>query len=259
MIWQPITWIGAALALLTGLVLGSFANLLADRTPDRLSIVRPRSHCPGCGRILSAWELIPLVGCLILRGRCQTCGRAIGLRTPVVEAFVGLMGPVWLLRLGPSPGWIAAMAATVLLTALFVTDQERRILPNRLNLALGLIGLGWSAWLGQGWLNSIIGLVLVGALVLLIGWGYRRFTGSEGMGGGDPKLAAALGAWLGPVFGLHALAAGAGLGAVMGLVLMVFGLADRKTALPLGTFLAAAGLVWLFLRADYLLLGPVLR
>ena len=179
MIWQPITWDGATMALLIGLVLGSFANLLADRTPDRLSIVRPRSHCPGCGRILSAWELIPLVGYFILRGRCRSCRRAIGLRTPLVEGFVGLMGLAWLVRLGPSPGWIAAMAATVLLTALFVTDQERRILPDRLNLALGLLGLGWSIWLGQGWLNSVIGLALVGALVGLIGWAYYRLTGTE--------------------------------------------------------------------------------
>ena len=240
--WLLLTGFGA------GLIIGSFVNTVADRLPQGESLVRPRSHCPGCNRTLSWWELIPVASYLWLGGSCRTCGRPLGPRTPAVELAVGLLGGLAALKLGPTPAGAVLLLLVSALTALGVIDLERGLLPDKLTWPLLAGGLAWSWAQGPGLSWSALGAVVCGGLVWLIGAAYLLIRKRPGLGGGDPKLAAALGAWLGPSTGLLCLALGAGLGALYGLGLIALGRAGLKTALPLGPFLAFSGILWVLLR-----------
>ncbi len=231
-----------AFAGLIGLCLGSFVNTLADRLPAGLSIVGPRSACRDCGRSLAAWEMIPLAGYLALRGRCRTCGAPIGWRTPVVEFTAGVLGLALAIRLGFSPAWAVGLVASMGLLALIVIDWEHGLLPDALTLPLLAAGPLWR-WLAKGDpVPSLLGAAVCGGLLLVVRLGYRFLARREGMGGGDPKLAAALGGWLGAAVGLEAVVVGAGVGVIVGLIMILAGRAGWRTALPFGTFLGLSGL-----------------
>ncbi len=234
--------------LAAGLILGSFVNTVADRLPSGGSLIRPRSHCPGCERTLAPWELIPVLSFILLRGRCRTCGRPVGWRTPSVELAAGLLGALVTLKLGLTIS-AAGLGILVLgLLALGIIDLEKGLLPDTLTWPLMAGGLAWS-WAGGpglGW--SALGLVVCGGMVWSVGLAYRLLRGYPGLGGGDPKMAALLGAWLGAEVGLLALVSGAGAGALYGLTLVALGRAGLKTSLPLGPFLAFSGVVWSLLR-----------
>ena len=240
---------GSCLAgLAAGLILGSFVNTVADRLPLGRSLVKPRSHCPGCRRTLAWWELVPVLSFIVLRGRCRSCGRPVGYRTPLVELAVGMLGALIGLRLGPTASGLVLLLLVCGLVALGLIDLEHGLLPDSITWPLLAGGVAWSWAVGPGWKWSLLGLVACGGGVWLVGLGYRLLRGRPGLGGGDPKLAAALGAWLGPQTGLLALALGAGAGALYGLVLIALGRAGFKTALPLGPFLAWGGILWAMLR-----------
>lgn len=244
-------WYLAAAAI--GLVWGSFINTVADRLPQRTSLLWPRSACPGCGRRLAWWELVPVASFLALRGRCRSCQRPIGWRTPAVEAGLGLIGVIITAQSGFTPTGGLTLGLAGGLVALAVIDLEHRLLPQALTLPLLGGGVAWSALAGPGLQTALWGLVVCGGLIWAVGLVYRRLTGREGLGGGDPKLAAGLGAWLGPEAGLMTVVLGAGTGAVLGLIFIALGRASLKTALPFGPFLAFWGLVWLLIRP---LAGP---
>ncbi|MBW1712782.1 MAG: prepilin peptidase [Deltaproteobacteria bacterium] len=245
-----VPWV-LILAALVGLILGSFINTVADRLPQGRSLVRPRSCCPGCGRGLTWWELIPVFGYFLVKGRCRTCGRAIGWRTPAVEGLTAGVAVAISVRVGFGPEGGLALVAAGTLIALSVIDLETGFLPDRLTLPLAAGGLAWSWAVGPGLKVSLLGLVICGGLLWAVGLGYLRLTGREGLGGGDPKLAAGLGAWLGPEVGLWAVVWGAGLGSILGLSLVARGKAGFKTALPFGPFLALSGLAWLLIRPPF--------
>jgi len=239
------------LGVLAGLIAGSFFNTVADRLPRGQSLVGPRSSCPGCGRRLSWWELVPVVSFVVLRGSCRTCGRSIGWRIPTVELICGGVGLASVLRLGPT--WQAALSLVVggLLVSLAAIDLETRLLPDRLTWPLMGSGLIHSWVWGTGLKWSLAGFLICGGLLWVVGFGYQRLTGRVGLGGGDPKLAAGLGAWLGPEIGLAAVVWGAGAGAAAGLGLVALGRAGLKTALPFGPFLALSGVAWLLIRPPF--------
>lgn len=251
--FQIEAWPIAIFGLVWGAVWASFANTVADRLPEGQSILRPGSACPECRRRLAWWELIPILSWSALRGRCRTCDRRIGPRTLLVEILGGLMGVWTVLRWGFGPAAVMTFLAGWCLLTLGVLDLERRLLPDRLTLFFWALGLVWKGWLEPVWsgtgtiwpslLQASLGALVLGGLLALVGFVYRRLTGRIGLGGGDPKLAAGLGAWLGPQSGLEALVLGAGLGAAVGLVLVLTGRAGFKTALPLGSFLCGSGLV----------------
>jgi len=240
--WLPLT------GFLLGSILGSFVNTIADRVPGDLSLVRPGSHCPECERTLSWWELVPVLSYIILRGRCRTCGVPIVPRVPLVELFLGLLGAVIAIRLGPTPEAAILLALVCTLTSLGIIDLETGLLPDRITYPLLAAGLIWSWTMGPGLFRSALGVLICGGLVWLVALAYLRLRGSPGLGGGDPKLAAALGAWLGPQSGMTALALGAGMGALYGLGLILLKRAGFKTALPLGPFLAGSGIIWAVLK-----------
>ena len=240
--WFVLTFAGAY-----GLVLGSFINVLIYRLPRGMSVARPRSHCPACGRPVRWYDNVPLLSYLVLRGRCRSCGAPISPRYPLVEAASGGLVVLAVVRFGPSATGVAAAVFLLLLLPLALIDLEHHILPDVLTLpgiAVGIAG-GVLGALVPLW-DSVGGAVLGAALPYLVIVAYRVLRGVEGMGLGDVKLLAMIGAFLGWRGALLTLCLGAAAGASVGLALIVVRRGRLDTELPFGTFLAAAAVVVLF-------------
>lgn len=239
----------AALFAGVGLVIGSFLGLVSLRFPAGEDMVRGRSRCGGCGRDLPPWRLIPLLSYVLARGRCRDCGAAIPARYPLMEAACALIG-VWAALSQPSLA--AAVLTAVLgwqLLLIAVIDGENFWLPDSLTLPLLATGLLAAMLLERVALpEAAIGAGVGFAALWLVGRAYRRLRGREGLGGGDPFLLAAGGAWVGWI-GLPSIlvwAATAGLS-----VVLARALSGRRVSgedrLPFGVFLALGiWLTWLF-------------
>jgi len=235
------------LVALVGLVIGSFLNVCIYRMPRDLSVVWPASRCTACGREISWYENIPVLSYAVLRGRCRTCGEHISLMYPVIEvlttcvfaATYAVFGLTWLLPIRAVFG--AAMIV------LLVIDLQHQILPNEITLSGIVVGLAASFAVEPGWRDALIGAVAGGGSLWLVAWGYERLRRQEGLGFGDVKMLAMIGAFLGWKLMLLTLVGASLLGSLTALALMVSGRADWQSKLPLGTFLAAtavpAGLV----------------
>jgi leader peptidase (prepilin peptidase)/N-methyltransferase len=237
------------LALLTGSIVGSFLTLLADRWPRGEDWVATPSHCRACGHRLSAAQLIPLISFAVQRGRCAWC------RTPLpADLWLGELGgaivAVIAVGAGGNPAGIAALAlfgAALLVLALL--DARHLWLPDAITLPLIVLGLA-AAWVlpDIAWPERAAGAALGWAALEGLRRTYRRLRGRDGMGGGDPKLLAAIGAWLGiaALPGVVLTAALCGLGWA-GLQALRGRAAGGTTPIPLGTMLALAALAWLAL------------
>ena len=246
---MTVTPIGlfAFYALLVGLVVGSYLNVVIHRLPRGMSTVRPRSRCPRCDRQVRARDNIPVLSYLLLRGRCRDCKAPIHWRYPLVEAATAALFVASVLRFGVSVDALAAAIFCALMLSLAMIDAEHYILPDRLTLPGVVVGLAlspWVSWLGLGtaFLGAALGAGILGAL-----WGgWYLLRGEEGMGLGDIKMLALVGAFLGWRGVLVTLFFGALSGAVVGVALISRGDGSMKTKLPFGTFLAAAALLALF-------------
>jgi leader peptidase (prepilin peptidase)/N-methyltransferase len=236
----PVPLPFVVLAAVFGLCVGSFLNVVIHRLPRDGSIVWPGSHCPGCARPLAAWENVPLLSFAVLRGRCRGCQKPIGWRYPAIEATGGAIAAFTMLWLGPTPAAVFAGTFLFLLLAIAVVDLEHRIIPDE--LSAGVLGLGlWARGPApDALLAAVCGALFGFFLLLLLAAGYRHVRGQEGLGGGDIKLAAGLGAFLGVPGVLLTLMGAASAGALVGLTMMALGRAGPKSALPFGTFLAPA-------------------
>jgi leader peptidase (prepilin peptidase) / N-methyltransferase len=238
-------------AALFGLIAGSYLNVVIHRLPRGLSTVRPGSSCPACGVPIRARDNLPLLSFLLLGGRCRACRAPIGWRYPLVEATTAAFFVASLERFGPSLAAIAAALFCCLMIALGLIDLEHYILPDRLTFPGIAVGLALAHWLPWGGFWHALAGALLGAGVLLAiygaWWVLRR---EEGMGLGDVKMLALIGAFLGWQATLVTLFFGSLLGAVAGLVLIWRGGLGMKSKLPFGTFLAVAGLVALFVGPE---------
>jgi leader peptidase (prepilin peptidase) / N-methyltransferase len=187
---------GVLFAGATGLVFGSFIATLVLRWPAGRSVFG-RSQCDGCGRPLGAPDLVPLLSALISRGRCRTCRAPIDRFHWQVELGSAAIGVIALALVPGAAGWLWALLGWLLLP-LALLDARHFWLPDRLNALLAVAGLLFAGpMLGTSLLDRWIGALAGGAVLALVAWAYRRARGAEGMGGGDPKLVAAIGAWLG--------------------------------------------------------------
>jgi leader peptidase (prepilin peptidase)/N-methyltransferase len=216
-----------------------------------LGIARPRSRCPACGTPIAAWHNVPVLGYLVLRGRCAACGVSIGWRYPAVEAFVGLLFVAVAWRFGPQPVTILWCAFAAVLVAASLVDWDTTLLPDGLTLPLlwgGLLAAlaGWTLPLPDAVLGAVAGYLSLWAVY----WFFKLATGKEGIGAGDFKLLAALGAWLGWTMVLPIVLMASVLGAVVGLGMKAAGALREGRFVPFGPFLAGAGLV-------VMLAGPV--
>jgi len=230
----------ASIALLPGLALGSFLNVVVARVPLRRSVIRPGSACMACTAPIAWYDNVPLVSYLSLRGRCRRCGARIPLRYVLIEAATGLLVAGSLLAFGAHPTALVAMVFCAALVAVSATDFEHRIIPNRIVVPAAGIVLVARTIIDPSPEWALGALAAAGFLFLAL------LAYPAGMGMGDVKLALLLGAMLGRTVGV-ALMVGMFAALVPSVVLMVrHGAAARKMALPFGPFLALGGLVALF-------------
>ena len=266
---QASAALSAAVALAFGLLVGSFLNVVILRLPPRLEwqwrrdsreilelpehyepappgIVVQRSACPKCGHKLAPWENIPVLSFLMLRGQCRGCGSPISWQYPLVELATGLLFAACMWRFGFSAEGLAALVFTGLLVAMSGIDLRTTLLPDQLTYPLLWIGLGLATMtLFVSPVQAIFG-ALAGYLSLWsVYWAFKLLTGKEGMGHGDFKLLAALGAWCGVGGILSIVLMSSMIGAIVGSLWIGLRGRDRATPIPFGPYLAAAGWVQL--------------
>jgi len=256
---------------LLGLVVGSFLNVVIHRLPrmierqwrrdcaesqgnpppvstDTYHLALPGSHCPHCGHTLTPWENIPVISFLWQRGRCRKCNKDISWRYPAVELLAALSAIIVANHFGPTGQMLAALGLTWTLIAASAIDLEHQLLPDILTLPLMWAGLALS--LESVFVDpatAIIGAITGYIALWSVYWSFRLFTGKEGMGYGDFKLLAALGAWLGWANLTLVVLLSSLVGSIIGISLVLFGRHDYQRPLPFGPFLAAAGwiaLLW---------------
>jgi leader peptidase (prepilin peptidase) / N-methyltransferase len=229
--------------LLLGLAVGSFLNVCIHRIPLGQSLTMPPSRCPGCDYRLRWFDNIPVVSYILLRGRCRSCRMPISLRYPLVELTTMVLFAVH----GEVFGWSALLVPRLLfacaMVVLFAIDLEHQLLPNVITLPGIAIGLISSAVLPPGIVDAIIGVLVGGGVLWLIGEAYFRYSGQEGMGGGDVKMLAMIGAFLGWKLVLVTLVLSSVAGSLIGVLVIAVKRGGMKYALPYGTFLALGALI----------------
>ena len=227
----------AALIGLLGLFVGSFLNVCIYRLPLGRTVLWGRSHCPNCDRQIRAWENVPVVSWLVLRGRCAGCRAPISMQYPVIELIVGLLfaGGAWLY--GPTLLLVDRLIFACAMVVLFMIDLQHRILPNVITLPGIVVGLAFSLVLPPGFRAALIGAVACSLILFGMGELVSRVLGKEALGFGDVKMTAMMGAFLGWQLTLVALFLASFLGSVIGIGLVAV-TRDRDYQIPLGSFLA---------------------
>lgn len=263
--------LAAVVGGVVGLCVGSFLNVVIHRLPKmldrgwlaqcaelsgqsppelpRYNLITPRSQCPACGHRIAAYENIPVVSYVLLRGRCSACHAPISRRYPIVELLTGALTVAAILRFGPTPAAVAAWVLLWSLTALTFIDFDTQLLPDNITLPLLWVGLlanvaGFVP--GVNLRDAVIGAIAGYLALWAVYWLFKLIRGKEGMGYGDFKLLAALGAWLGwQMLPLIVLLSSV-VGAVIGIGLVVFKGRDHQIPLAFGPYLAIAGAIALF-------------
>jgi leader peptidase (prepilin peptidase)/N-methyltransferase len=225
---------------LFGLVIGSFLNVCIYRLPRDLSVVWPASRCTTCGREIAWYENIPVFSWLALRGRCRTCGERISLVYPIVELATALLFVLVYAQFGLTVLFGLRLLFACAMLVLFVTDLQHQILPNEITIPGIAVGFVASLVAEPGWRDSLIGLVAGGGVLWLTAWGYERLRHQEGLGFGDVKMLAMIGAFLGWKLMILTLVFASFTGSLVAGALMLAGRADLQSKMPLGTFLALA-------------------
>ena len=234
-------------AFVFGMVVGSFLNVCICRMPKDESIVSPPSHCPHCSYQIRWYDNVPLVSYLLLRGKCRGCGAHISLQYPLVELLNGVLTLLLFLRFGPTPAFAALFLFCSALVVITFIDIEHQIIPDEISLSGIVIGFVLSFFMEEpGWLNSLLGILLGGGSLLLVAYSYQRLTGKEGMGGGDIKLLAMMGAFLGWKAVPFIIFASSLIGSLIGVSIMFFQKKDSKLAIPFGPYLAFGAVLYIF-------------
>jgi leader peptidase (prepilin peptidase)/N-methyltransferase len=257
------------LALLLGLCVGSFLNVVIHRLPkmlerewaaqcaelrgepaappERYNLLVPRSACPACGHQITALENIPVLSWLFLRGRCSECKTRISIRYPAVELLAGAAAAGCVVRYGLGATALASMVFVWAAIALTFIDLDTQLLPDAVTLPMLWAGLlvnvpGMFVDLGSAVIGAAAGYLSLWAVY----WAFKLATGKEGMGFGDFKLLAAIGAWTGWKMLPLVILASSFIGAVVGIVLMAAARRGRNVPIPFGPYLAGAGVVAMF-------------
>lgn len=217
-----------------GMIIGSFLNVCIYRIPRGESIVFPPSHCPHCQTRLKPWELVPVISWLWLRGRCHYCGEPVSWRYPAVELLTGLIFLLLFARQGLTWSLLGQLVLASFLLVLTMIDLEHCLLPDKLTISGLVVGFAFSALTpGVGWRSALVGLLAAGGSLLLL-----AVVSRGGMGGGDIKLAAMIGAWLGWPQVILAVFLAFVVGGLAGILLLVTKIKSRKDLIPFGPFLA---------------------
>ena len=226
-----------------GLAVGSFLNVCIYRLPRDESLAWPASHCTTCNRPLSWYENIPVMSWAVLRGRCRTCRSPIAIRYPIVELITGALFLAGYFAFGLTPLLPVRLLFACAMVVLFAIDLEHQILPNEITLPGIAVGFACSVFLPPGWRSSLIGLAVGGLFPFLVAEAYLRIRGREGMGMGDFKMLAMVGAFLGWPLVWLVLILACVLGIIIGGGALIVSRRGMGTRIPFGTFIALAALV----------------
>lgn len=234
-------------SFIIGAIIGSFLNVCIYRIPAGESIVHPPSRCPACKSSIRWYQNVPILSYLLLRGRCAACGIRISARYPLVEGLTGLLFTLVVFRFGFQAVTPVLWLLTAALIVIAFIDIDHQIIPDAISLPGIVVGFLCSfavPWIS--WSDSLLGILAGGGSLYLVAFVYERLTKKEGMGGGDIKLLAMIGAFLGwkailPIVFFSSL-----MGTLVGVPVMLIKKADSKLAIPFGPFLAAAALFYLF-------------
>ena len=269
-------WLLYLVVIFVSLCVGSFLNVVILRLPkmmkqewrcqceeflevpegdrksdDRITLSKPASTCPSCGHKIRAWENIPVISWLMLGGKCSSCKTRISPRYPIIEALTAVFSVVTVYLLGPSESALWALLMVWALVALTMIDFDTQLLPDGITLPLMWLGLvlnyfGVLTDFGSAFWGAVAGYLSLWSVY----WLFKLATGKEGMGHGDFKLLAALGAWLGWQLLPAVILLSSVVGAVVGISLMVFRKHGREVPIPFGPYLATAGLICLWFGSE---------
>jgi leader peptidase (prepilin peptidase)/N-methyltransferase len=249
---MPINSIEVLIAFLFGLAVGSFLNVCIHRIPLGKSIVSPPSSCPQCGQQIKYYDNIPLLSYIILFGKCRHCRTPIPLHYPVVEAVTGLLSAALLMKFNLSPQFFLFFLFSASLVTIAFIDLHHRIIPDILSLSLLIVGFIASLFkLNEiPWLDSLVGILGGGGFFYLVALLFEKLTGREGMGGGDIKMLAMIGAWTGwralpSVILISSLG-----GILIGGISLLLARKGIRSKIPFGPFLSLGTLLWLFFGYD---------
>lgn len=243
---QLLIWGVLGSVFVFGAVVGSFLNVCIARIPAGESVVTPRSKCPKCGAKITWYQNIPMLSYVFMRGRCAGCGVRISLRYPLVELLCGVLFALILWYFGVGLSTPVYWVFVALLVCVSFIDFDHQIIPNKISLPGIVVGFVLSFLLpGMPWLDSLLGIVLGGGSLWLVAWIYYLLTRAEGMGMGDVKLLAMIGAFLGYQSILPVIFIASLLGSFFGILLMVVTRSGRKLAIPFGPYLSLAAVVTL--------------
>lgn len=230
-----------------GLILGSYLNVVIYRLPRRMSTVTPRSRCPRCRVAIPPWDNIPLLSYIWLRGKCRRCGFAIPWRYPAIEAATGAGFVAVYHTFGWTTDSVVAAFFLATMIVLAMIDLEHYILPDVLTLPGIVLGLALQPWIHWTSLaDAVIGAVLGAAILYGVAWGWYIWKGVWGMGFGDVKMLAMVGAFLGWKGVIVTLFLASVAGSLVGAVLILLGRLRLQSKLPFGVFLAAGAVLALF-------------
>ena len=231
------------LTALLGLIVGSFLNVCIHRLPRGESLVSPGSRCPQCLRAVAWFDNVPVLSWLMLSGKCRQCGAPISIQYPIVEIVTAVVAVLIVMLTPPGPLLASRLILGGILIVLFLIDLEHQILPNVITLPGIVVGFLFSFIAEPFPTSSLIGIVLGGGVLYAIAAGYYAIRKEEGMGMGDVKMLAMIGAFLGWPAVVLTLILSSFSGAIIGLAMIAFTRADGRYALPFGTFLALAALI----------------
>jgi len=235
------------LIFIFGLLWGSFFNVCIFRLPLEKSVIWGRSSCPKCHALIPWFCNIPVISFVLLRGRCRNCKASISIQYPLIELITGFLFFGLYSYYGLSKECLFAIVFCSILLVVSVIDLKHQIIPDEISLPGIIVGFFLSIWLGKiSWMDSLLGTVLGGGSFLLVAWGYEKLAKREGLGGGDIKLLAMIGAWLGTQSLLIVIIVSSLVGSLIGIGAMIICKKDFKAAIPFGPFLALGALAYLF-------------
>jgi leader peptidase (prepilin peptidase)/N-methyltransferase len=235
------------ISFIFGAIVGSFLNVCICRLPEAESIIWPGSHCPHCKNAIKFYDNIPLVSYFLLRGRCRYCKGNISLQYPLVEGITALSSLFLIIKFGPSLSYLFYFAFVAALIVITVIDLYHQIIPDAISLPGIGMGLLASLLIPQiTFFNSLIGILLGGGSLFIVATFYQWLFKREGMGGGDIKLLAMIGAFLGWKAVLLTILLSSLIGSVTGILMMVVKGKDFKYAIPFGPFLSLGAVISLF-------------
>lgn len=230
-----------------GAVVGSFLNVCIYRLPLNQSVVSPGSRCMGCGKSIRWYDNIPVLGWLFLKGRCRSCGASFSVRYPLVELLNAILSLLLFLKFGMTLQYGIMFVFCSALVVITFIDIDHQIIPDEISLPGIVIGFAASFFIpSQDWLSSLLGIIAGWGILAAIFYGYLWLTGREGMGGGDAKLLAMMGAFLGIKSILFIIFVSSLAGTIAGLSLMAARGKDRHLAIPFGPYLALGALLYIF-------------